>query len=400
MIPDTFSIQIPRTVIGLGAIKNIGDIVNSFAPTNILIVCGPTVAKTGILDPIKAALEKGGYKYDVFSGCRAEGPISIGEELGQKVKDRKYDLLIGVGGGSSMDTTKVASIIAANDGISVRDLLGGKVAQKVVPKILIPTTAGTGSEWGIAAVLSDDRAGGKTGVVITTQNYPDAVIIDSELTLSIPQRTTADTGIDALTCSIEAYISPKANIISDMAASTAIKLIAENLRLAYAKGRQNIEARYSMSIAASLAIFAAMAASIGLVHYMNEPLGRKAHCSHGTALVVLLPTVMEYNLMASPAKFASIAELMGENIGGLSISDAAAKSVEAVIRLIRDLNLPQRMGDVGITEADIPEMVEEVHTSYSSLMINETNPRNLSREDTKRLYTLALGGHGQFVSGG
>ncbi len=324
---DFINIRIPDTVIGLGAINNIGDVVKKFAPTKILVVTDPGIVKAGIIDAIKSPLENAGCKFDTFDSCETEPSISAIEALSRQVKAGKYDLLIGFGGGSVMDATKVVSIIAANDGITVYDLVSGKVAEKTIPKILIPTTAGTGSEWSTGAVVSDDKADGMSKVIGTSQNLADAVIIDPELTVNLPKRVTADTGMDALTHALEGYTGAHANIMSDMISGTAIKLIADNLRLAYHEGSKNIEARYNMSIAAALAIDGAFLASGGIVHSITELLGKKAHITHGTVCTLLLPHAMEFNLASNPAKFAKLAELMGENVSGLSAMDAAAKSV-------------------------------------------------------------------------
>ncbi len=385
---NSINVRIPNTIIGLGVISNIGDVAKKFAPSRVLIVTDAGIVKAGIIDRIKPPLEKAGCKFDIFDGCEVEPSISCIEKLSQKIKTGKYDLLIGVGGGSAMDATKVASIIAANDGISTYDLLDFKAAEKTIAKILVPTTSGTGSEWSASAVVADDKEGMVTKVIRTPQNLANAVILDPELTINLPQRITADTGMDALTHAIEAYVSAKANIVSDMFAENAIKLISENLRPAYTKGSKNIEARYNMSIAASLAMVAVTMSSAGLVHFMNEPLGKKAHISHGTACALLLPDIMEYNLIANPAKFARVAEFMGENINGLSVFDAATKSVEAVRRLIKDLGMPQKLSEIrgiGLTEADIPGMVEEVHKKLGAI-INEMKPRYDNPEKTKRLY--------------
>jgi len=391
-VPGIFNIKIPDTTIGLGAIGSIGDVAKSFAPTKILIVTDAGLVKAGVLDAVKSPLEKADLNFDVFDGCKEEPPTSLVEELSQKVKAGNYDLLIGVGGGSSMDTTKVASLLAYTD-MTINDYISvpfhGKIEGRILPKILVPTTAGTGSEWSIVAPVYEEKPVRKVYIVHAWENLPDKVIMDPELTLGLPQRATADTGIDALTHAIEAYTSCTANVFSDMLAGTAIKLIAQNIRSAYAKGRQSADARYNMSVAAALAMSAVITGGIGLAHFMNEILGPKAGISHGTAVGILLPAVMEYNLIANPAKFARIAEFMGEDISGLSILDAASESVEAVRMLTQDLNLPQRMSDVGITEADIPEMAKQTD-AVDRPVIDLLNPRDASVDEIAMIFRAAL----------
>jgi alcohol dehydrogenase len=383
-----FSVQIPHTFIGMSAIAKIGELIRPLAPTKILVISDKGISKAGIVDTVKRHLEDAKCQFDVFDETESEPSISQIEMLGQKVRDNGYDLLIGVGGGSVMDATKVASVIAASD-LTVYDLLSGKTAPNAVNKVLVPTTAGTGSEWSYAAVMSDDRANKQTRVVRIPQNLANGVILDPELTRNLPQKITADSGFDALTHAIEAFISAKANIISDMAAQTAIRLIAANLRPAFGKGSKNMEARYNMTVGAALAMHAVADASSGMVHYMNEPLGKKAGIPHGQACAILLPVAMQFNLVANPGKFAQIAEMLGENISGLSLMDAASRSVESVKRLIRDLEMPQSMSAVGITENDIPALVEEVAATKTQVLA-ETNCRDMSRADIIRIYQMAF----------
>ncbi len=381
------SLRIPDTAIGLGAIKNIGGVIKQFGPARVLVVTDPGIVKAGIIDAIKSPLEKAGYKFDIFDSCENEPSTSSIEALSQHVRANKYDLLIGFGGGSVMDTTKAVSLIAANDGISIYDLINGKDVKKTIPKILIPTTAGTGSEWSTAAVIYDDKAGKMPRLVGTPKNFADAVIIDPELTFNLPKKVTADTGIDALTHAMESYASAGANILSDVFRGTAIQLIAENLRLAYAWG-ENIEARYNMAVGAAFAM-CSIRGNFGLplVHFLGEPLGKKAHITHGMTCALLLPPVMEFNLISNPRKFAKVAELMGEDVSGLSAGDAAIKSVEAVRRLIREIGMPQSLkeaSDVRMTDLEIEKMAEQVHT------IHKINSRDVSVADITRIYRRTL----------
>jgi len=390
---DTINIRIPNTIIGLGAISNIGDIVKGFSPSKILILTDAGIMKSGIIEAVKSPLEKAGYKFDIFDGCVSDPTISSVEKLCKKVKAAKYDLLIGVGGGSTMDATKIASQIAANDGINIYDLLGDKVVAKVIPKILVPTTAGTGSEWSSVAMVSDEKDKMKKKGVISVKNLPDTVIIDAELMRNLPQIVTRDTAMDALSHAIEAYTSCNANVISDMFAITALKLICDNLPMAYSKGNKNIEARYNLAIAASFAMYAASISGVSIGHFMGEPVQARTHISHGQACALMLPYAMEFHLVAEPAKFAKIAEIMGEVVNNLSQQNAAAKSVDAISRLCKAMGMPQTLSDVGIKETDIPEMVKEMHAE-KDFLISLWNPREVSPEDTTRIYKIALRGRG------
>ena len=228
---DLINVRIPDTIIGLGAIDSLGNVAETFEPNKILIVTDKGLVKAGIIDAVKKPLENSGLEFNVFDRCEEEPPPSIVEELAQLIKTEGFDLLIGVGGGSSMDTTKAASVIALT-GMSMREYMKvpfhDKIEGRIVRKILVPTTSGTGSEWSIVTPIYDKKNDGRANVVHAWENLPDKVIIDPELSLRLPQGITADTGMDALAHAIEAYTSCAANVISDMLASTAIKLISEN----------------------------------------------------------------------------------------------------------------------------------------------------------------------------
>ncbi len=385
---NVIEIRVPRTLFGVGATGGLGDLVRSLSATRILVVTDPGVVEAGIVDTVKGVLDAAGVGSDVFDECGAEAPATVIEELGRKAREGRYDLLVGVGGGSVMDTTKAAGLLAANQGITVQDLVEGRTPEKSLAKVLIPTTAGTGSEWSSAAVVTnatDDR----TYTYLTTANYPDAVIIDPELTRHLPPRNTAETGVDALTHAIEAYTCIRANLLSDMYASTAIRLVSTSLGPAFAKGPQRMEDRYRLAIGAAMAMQAGTLAGVGLAHFMNHALGKKAHISHGSTVGLMLPYVMEYNLISSPARFAEVARLLGENTDGLSTMDAAYRSVAAVRRLLTELGMPQHLSEVGLTEADIPHLVEEL-VSLQAFPIAFMNPREVGAKEAREIYLKAL----------
>jgi alcohol dehydrogenase len=173
-----------------------------------------------------------------------------------------------------------------------------------------------------------------------------------------------------------------------MFAEKAIELVSDNLRLAYAKGKRHIEARYKMCMAAALAMAAHTSSSAGLVHGMNYPLTAKTHVSHGTALALLLPHIMQFNAIACPPKYARLAQIMGERIEGCSPMEAALKSAEAVRRLCADVGMPRRLGEVGFKEDDIEEALDFLFKFQIYAM--ENNPRDVTREDLHRIYAAAL----------
>jgi alcohol dehydrogenase len=359
----TISLQIPNTVFGRGSISSLTQMIADADANKVLIMTDKGIMETGNITKLLPLLDAAGCRHAIFDKCEPNTPSSVVEKCSQQVVDEGYDLLIGIGGGSVMDTAKIVSIVAYNQ-IPVRDIIGQRnVKMKSMPKILIPTTSGTGSEWSGAAMITDSTTG-KKGIVSGPCNYPHAVIIDSELTLGLPQNITADTGMDALTHAIEAYTSPRHNIVCDVFAEPAIKLISDNLFSAYT--RDDIEARHNLSIAASLAITAFLRAGGGLsAHGIDALITEMTHLSHGAALSILLPHIMEYKRAAMPDRFAKLAKLMGKNTDNLTEMEAAEKSVEAVKNLMTQLGMKTRFSQVGLTDKDVEYLAGEAWDRYS-----------------------------------
>lgn len=382
--------RIPNTSIGLGLVINIGAEVNKFKPSKVLLVTDKGIVKAGLLESVIFSLDQANVKYGIFDDCLPEPTIDIVQSLITTIRSGGYDLLIGIGGGSIMDATKVASVYTYGD-MGLSDFMkaprGTIVHGKIIPKVLVPTTAGTGSEWSTAVVLYDNNRLGFLGLM--EQYGADRVIIDPEMTKNLPPKITAETGFDALTHAIESYISRNANIFSETLAGLAIKLIGENLQRAFSKGANDIEARYNMSLAAALAMNAGTSSGLGMGHPMGEYVQSKGNISHGASLAIVLPAVMDFNLDANPQKFINIAELMGENITNLSIHEAACKSVKAVTDLIINFELPKRMSEVGILDADIDEMAKHCFET-SAMLMKMCSPREPSESDIKQIFKSIL----------
>jgi alcohol dehydrogenase class IV len=383
---DKFSIFIPDTMIGVGAADDIGLIVKKLKANSVLIATDGGLMKTGLIEKIKGPLDNEGIPYTVFGDCLPDAPFSIIKRCAKIAKEGSYELIIGFGGGSVMDTVKAVSVLATSDKNDINSLLGQyKVSRPGLPTVMIPTTAGTAAEWTWAAVVTDDEKGLKRSIY-SNYLHPRAVIIDPSLSSGLPQNATADTGMDALIHGIESYSSWKANVISEMFAEQTIKLVASNLRTAYAKGSHNIEARYNMAIAASLG-FCFIFSGLGLAHAMAYPLQLKSNISHGVSCAILLPFVMEYNLPANEHKYARIAELMGEQVDGLPLRDRALKAIDAVRKLSTDVHMPTRMRDVGVLKEDIPAFVDNVLEFQPHVV--DANPRNASKDDIAGIFEAA-----------
>ncbi len=382
---QSFSVQLPRTIIGIGTVGQVGELSKNLGGKKVLIVTDPGVIQAGLLDKVKQPLEKAGVELDVFDGCEPNCPVKTVQICAQFARDGSHDLMIGLGGGSNLDTTKIAAIGATEKDItleSIRNYIENPSLKRGLPKILIPTTAGTGSEISPVAVTVD--IDGVKKVVRSEFCLANIAIVDPLMTLHLPPKITAHTGIDALSHAFEAYLCNTTNVLADALAEMTIKMIADNLCPAYYNGAQNLEARYNMAIAATYAMAATVMSGQSLFHAMGHSLQIDAKTTHGVSLYLVMPPVMEFKLMGIPHRFARIAELMGENIEGMSLREAALKSIDAVKQLGIDVGMPQRLRDIGVKKEQIPGFVNTLFTRYE--VRTSTDTRFLSRDDATRIY--------------
>ena len=390
MLPytESFGVFVPDTTFGIGAIDKLGQKVKAIGSKKVLVLTDEGVVKSGLLAPVEKALKAEQIDYSLFSGCLPDTPYSVVNKCVKMIRENNYDLLIAVGGGSVLDTVKVASVAVTADG-TVADLVGAeKVKRPGLPKILVPTTAGTAAEWTWGANVTDDLKEGehaKKGVWSTLLR-PNAVIVDMQFTMNLPQKVTAITGIDTLAHGVEPFTSWRSNPVSDMFSSTCIRLVAQNLRSAYGAGNFNIAARYNMAIAASLGFSSAVSGG-GIAHGMAYPLQFATDLSHGEAIAMILPHVMDFNMVADVPKFAQVAGLMGVDPAGLSVQEQALKGIQAVRDLIADVGLTMRMRDYGVKKEAIPEIVNTVFTN--SLNLINLNCRKINKPEMTGIFEAA-----------
>lgn len=382
---NSFPIRIPYTHFGNGVVDNVGKVAKEFGAKKVLLVTDEGIVKSGLLDKIEQSLEKEGIGVVVFAGVEPDNHIEIVEKSARAALENDCNVMIGVGGGSVMDNTKLASILVTAEDISKEDMrqwLGAdKITRKGMPKILIPTTSGTGAEWTEPSVVTVD---GRKTAAVSAYLLPDVAIVDPLLTLNLPQKITADTGMDALSHAVEVYTGLAANQFSDMIEEKVIKLIATNLRNAYAMGPKNVEARYNMSLASMLACNCLLVSGSNLGHGMAHSLQSVVHnTTHGITCSLMMGAVLEFNMMATMEKQAKIAELMGENVDGLSLPDKARRAVEAVRKLSIDVGIPQRLRDIGMKKEDI-ETAADILFSQPGYIAR--NPRQCSREEAIKIY--------------
>jgi alcohol dehydrogenase len=374
-----------KIVLGQDMVKKVGDEVKALGRSKPIIVTDPGLVAAGTVKIVEDALRAMRMEAGIFARVEPEPPARIVEECTQAIRAGKYDIVIGLGGGSSLDIAKGAAIMATNPG-TISDYYGiDTVPKPGLPKILIPTTAGTGSEATRSIVVTDEKDNTKKSVA-STYAIPEVAILDPMLTLSMPPALTANTGMDALVHAIESYVSATTTPFSEILAIEAIQLIVHNLPLAYSKGN-NVIARYNMLLAANLAGLAFASSRLGAVHGLAYVIDIDYHIPHGRANAIMLPHVMNFNKTGNLQKFARIAEALGENIAGLSAFEAAEKSVEAVKNLLKALQIPFTLSEYGIPKDHLPNLVAG---GMKQARLFVPNPRDLTREDVKGIYENAF----------
>jgi len=373
MASPTVFTGIQRLVHGRGVISELPTEVDKLRGNQILIVTDPGLVKVGIAEQVSKLLE--GRRVELFADVEPDPSIETVVACAKLVRSKGYDLVIGLGGGSALDVAKCASALARNER-DVANYLGiDKVENPGVPKILIPTTAGTGSEVTNVAVLSLKADKTKKGIV-SRHLLADTAILDPELTFNLPPAVTASTGMDALTHAIEAYVSRFAQPLTDDFALKAISMISGSLRTAVFNGK-NYHARETMLTASLYAGLAFGSAATGMVHGLAMPLGGQFNIPHGIANSVLLPHVMRWNLVSSLKRYRDIAVAMGEPVEGLSLREAAERAVTAVEALSRDIGIPAYLDDLNIPTSAIEALAEDGMTNFRQVL---PNPRDVTYE--------------------
>ncbi|GGF90675.1 iron-containing alcohol dehydrogenase [Paenibacillus abyssi] len=381
----SFRYELPTTIeFGNGSIKDLPDHVKRLNGTKVLLVTDPGLQKAGVADRLAVILQNGGIAFHVYSDIQPEPDIEGVMRGRDEATSEGCDCVVGLGGGSALDTAKAIGLMLGNEG-HIRDYVGiGKVPHKGRPVIAVPTTAGTGSEITVWSVLSDKTAKVKLSVG-SPFNFPDLAICDPELTLSLPPHITAATGMDALTHALESYVNKATQPISEAMSIQSMRLIIRSLRFAVAQG-DNLAARYDMLLASLMAAMAFNPTRLGLSHALAIPLGARFHIPHGTVNAILLPEVMGYNIPGNVPKFAEIAQLFEMPIDGMSPRDAAALAVTAVRQLKEDVGIQQTLSDFGVKEEHLDAVAEEAMTSGNV----PVNPRKPTLEDLKQLCRDAM----------
>ncbi|MEM3440460.1 MAG: iron-containing alcohol dehydrogenase [Candidatus Bathyarchaeia archaeon] len=342
----------------------------------LLLVTDKGVRGAGAVDRVLSGLK--GFEVDVFDEVEAEPSIECAERAAAIAREGGYKAVVGVGGGSSLDMAKIASVMATNPG-KVADYLGkGKLKRYGLPMILIPTTAGTGSETSPNIVMVVGKA---KGWISDPHALPDVSIVDPMLTLTMPPKLTAGTGLDALTHAVECIMSLNSSPLDEAINLAAAEMIGRHLRTAYSNGR-DLRARYHMSLAAAMAGMALGTAGVVYGHSIGYTISTRYRLPHGIACGLALPYVMEFNAIACPEKLARVAKAMGVDIGRLSLIEAALEGAKAVKALMEDVELPTSLAEIGVPKGDLPELAAEALEKYP----RPNNPRQLTKEGALKLY--------------
>jgi len=370
---------------GPGVLQTLPARVKSFAAEKAFLVTDPGLRAAGILEKVVALLQTDGIQVEVCDRVKPDSGSELIDRTAAELKQSGAGVVIGIGGGSSLDTAKAIAALATNPGSCLEFAGLHKVRNKPLPMIAIPTTAGTGSEVTLWSVFTNDANGLKVaigGFMI----YPAVALCDPELTLGLPAPLTASTGMDALAHAIECYTNTACQPISGALALEATKLIGKHLRTAVLNG-QNREARYAMMLASTMAGIAMNPTRLGLAHALAMPLGSwNLHVPHGLILAMLLPMAMEFNYLAAPDRFVDVARALGEPVDHLNRLEAARCAVEAVRVLARDIGIPASMKSYGLSEAHIQPVVEEAMKSGNI----PVNPRKTLAGDLEQMLRKLL----------
>lgn len=376
---------IPRIVMGPGALSQIGREVRGLKAGKVLFVTDKGVVEAGLIKMAQEVLDETQIKYSVFDGVEADPRYEVVAGCVDMIRREEADLIIGFGGGSPIDIAKASAVMATNEG-QVAEYFGiDLLPNPGLPTLIVPTTAGTGSEVTPIVILSDEGEKLKKGIV-SPYLFPSVALLDPELTLGLPQNLTAYTGMDALIHAIEAYTSVNATGMTDVLAFRAMELTYHNIRTAYANGR-NLEARSCMMEGSLLAGMAFANAGVTAVHAFAYPIGAEFHIPHGVANTLMLAHVMRFNLLGNVSKFAEVADAFDLPTGDLDELEAAEMGVDAIERLAEDLRVPRHLAEFGIKEDDIPGLAEGV-MKVTRLLAN--NPRIMTLEDAQGIYKAAL----------
>ncbi|MFW6368489.1 MAG: iron-containing alcohol dehydrogenase [Spirochaetota bacterium] len=383
--PFTFPAIRTEILFGNGVISDLPGRIRSMGSSRVLIVTDAGIVRAGVVDTVREVLMNEDISVGVFDDVPQDSGTAVAEAGAEQFRREEAEVVIGLGGGSSLDTAKATAVAVANP--HKLPQYGGlnKIEHAPVPMIAIPTTSGTGSEVSYWAAITNDENHVKIGIG-GDYVFPRLAVCDPSLTMGLPPFITATTGIDALTHAIESYVNRSYQPISSVLTYRAIELIGCYLVRAVKDGSDS-EARYGMMLASTLAGMGMNPTRLGIVHALAMPLGSwELKIAHGTGNAVLLPHVMEFNRSAVPERYADVARGLGVVSGSDSGESAASKAVEAVRRICNEIGIPSGLGELGLTESWIPKVCEVAMKSGNI----PANPRDVNQEQLESICRRAL----------
>ncbi|WP_423747447.1 iron-containing alcohol dehydrogenase (plasmid) [Haladaptatus sp. SPP-AMP-3] len=377
-----------NVVVGAGAVEEVGDYASLHGTTALLVATEQIFDVHG--DAVLEALDARGVETVVYTDVRPDPTVENIEGAYELWGERDCDVIVTLGGGSSIDTGKGVGILAGNDG-EIRDFGVDRAGYEGVPNptpplLAVNTTAGTGSEATRSVVVSDESTSTKF-LIVSKNVVPDVAIEDPELTVSLPRSHTAFTGIDALTHAIEAYVSEHSYGIPDGYAVEAMRRIARSLPVAWADG-ENLDARADMLVGQLQAGQAFTNSSVALVHGLARPLGAQLHIPHGLANALILPYVTDFSAMAAPEKYATVARTLGAADEDDDPRAAADRAADGILRLCDDLDLTGYLDDFGEVPAreDYLDVIDEMTQDAIDSGSPANNPRKPTADEIRDLY--------------
>jgi choline dehydrogenase len=374
-----------RLVQRLGAISELGNEASLLGIRRPLLVTDAGVKAAGLLDTALEALRKSDVEPVVFDKVKANPGVELVDAGAAEYRAQGCDGLVAIGGGSSMDTAKGIGVVAVHDG-SIVDYEWGHspIRSRIPPMIAVPTTAGTGSEVTLWAVITDPKRKIKFNVGGTPDIASWVALIDPELTVKLPPGVTAGTGMDALAHAVECFTMSYHQPFTDAVALLAMEYVARYLRVAFSQAN-NLEARYHMSAAAMLAGLAYGTDSAGAAHAMSQTAGGVHDAPHGALTARLLGPVMEYNYAGEPERFARMAIAFGIDTRGASMWEAAEMAVDYVHQLAADVQIPS-LEELGFRESEIPMLADKAFADPQTI----GNPRDVDAAAYRQIYKRAF----------
>jgi alcohol dehydrogenase class IV len=375
-----YSFSLPKKILfGTGISEKVGLEAKELGGKDVLLVTDKNLEKRGIPQKIKDSLIREDLNVEIFSDVEAEPSLEVAESIAEAVRRKKFNIVVGCGGGSVLDMAKIAAMAATNPGI-MKNYIGVNLVKKPsLPKILLPTTAGTGSEvTNIAVVtLTEDEI---KSAIVSHKILGDVAMVDPSLTFGMPPSLTASTGFDALSHSLEALMSIDANPITDSLSLQALNLIFSNLVKAYETG--NIESRVNMSLGSLMAGMAFGNAGVCLGHAVAYTFAPAYHVAHGISCSLVLPFVFKFNASAISSKIPRIAESMHIITKEKKTDELTISILEAIFGMMEKLQMPKRLREVNVPRKAIPEMVEKL---LAMKRLIRRNPKKLTEDEAFKL---------------